>query len=115
LALARPIVPQVPASCHPQPARHTTRSLDVAFHLQTGPRANIGPITIVELKELRASVIHHDLLLHATEQDSTISIENASQDLMMPAARRAQQQPNDDRCRPARRAHPVKHPGGDRH
>jgi translocation and assembly module TamA len=56
--------------------------LDVVFHPQTGPQANIGPITITGLKDMHESFVRDRLLLHTGERFDPAAIEKARQDLM---------------------------------
>jgi translocation and assembly module TamA len=60
------------------PAEH---ALDVAFHVQAGPRVDLGPISIEGLKDLHESVVRRRLLLHPGERYDPAAIEKARQDL----------------------------------
>jgi translocation and assembly module TamA len=55
--------------------------LDVAFHPEPGPQANIGPISIVGLKDMNESFVRRRLLLHQGERYSPTAIEKARADL----------------------------------
>jgi translocation and assembly module TamA len=55
--------------------------LDVEFQPETGPKADIGPITFTGLKHMNESFIRRRLLLHEGEQYSPQAIERARADL----------------------------------
>lgn len=60
------------------PARHL---VNVAFRVDAGPYANIGPITIEGLKTVNEDYVRRRLLLHTGEQFNPTRIEAARQDL----------------------------------
>ena len=55
--------------------------LDVEFQPDTGPKADIGPISLSGLKDMNESFVRRRLLLHQGEQFSPQAIETARQDL----------------------------------
>ncbi|HYZ22050.1 MAG TPA: BamA/TamA family outer membrane protein [Rhodopila sp.] len=55
--------------------------LNVVFHPDTGPKADIGPINFTGLKDMNESFVRRRLLLHQGEPYSPQAIENARQDL----------------------------------
>ena len=55
--------------------------LDVEFQPDSGPKADIGPITITGLKDMNESFVRKRLLLHQGEQYSPQAIEKARADL----------------------------------
>jgi translocation and assembly module TamA len=55
--------------------------LDVEFQPDTGPKADIGPITFSGLKDMNESFVRKRLLLHQGEQYSPDAIEKARADL----------------------------------
>jgi translocation and assembly module TamA len=57
------------------------RQLDVTFHPDPGPQADIGPITITGLQDMHASFVRQRLLLHQGERYSPAAIEKARADL----------------------------------
>jgi translocation and assembly module TamA len=61
---------------------HTDRNqLDVEFQPETGPKADIGPITFSGLKDMNESFVRKRLLLHQGEQYNPQTIEKARADL----------------------------------
>lgn len=58
--------------------------LDVTFHVDTGPRVNIGEIHIEGLKRVRESVVRRRLLLHTGELYRASAVERARTDLLSP-------------------------------
>ncbi len=58
-----------------------TNKLDVDFQPDSGPKANIGPITLSGLKDMHASFVEKRLLLHQGEPYSPTAIEKARLDL----------------------------------
>ena len=59
----------------------TSQALDVSFHVTTGPRVDIGPITISGLKRMNESYVRRRLLLHQGQLYQPSAIEAARQDL----------------------------------
>ncbi|MCL2428937.1 MAG: BamA/TamA family outer membrane protein, partial [Alphaproteobacteria bacterium] len=55
--------------------------LDVSFLVKTGPRVDIGPITISGLDQVNESFVRQRLEIHQGEQFSASEIEKARQDL----------------------------------
>jgi translocation and assembly module TamA len=55
--------------------------LDVEFQPETGPQADIGPISLTGLKDMNASFVRRRLLLHQGERYNPQRIETARQDL----------------------------------
>jgi translocation and assembly module TamA len=55
--------------------------LDVTFHVEPGPRVNIGAIEVDGLKVTNDSYVRRRLLVHSGEQYSPDTIEKARQDL----------------------------------
>ncbi len=61
---------------------HTDQNLlDVEFQPETGPKADIGPITFSGLKHMNESFVRRRLLLHQGEQFNPQTIERARADL----------------------------------
>jgi translocation and assembly module TamA len=60
------------------PAEH---GLDVAFTVETGPRVDLGPITVSGLRNMNEAFVRQRLLLHQGEQYSPQRIDAAQQDL----------------------------------
>jgi translocation and assembly module TamA len=56
--------------------------LDVVFKAETGPRADIGPVTISGLEAMHEDFVRQHLLIHEGEQFSPASLDAARQDLM---------------------------------
>jgi translocation and assembly module TamA len=56
--------------------------MDVVFHPDPGPVADIGPITIAGLKDMHESFVRRRLLLHPGERFNPAAIEKARADLM---------------------------------
>jgi translocation and assembly module TamA len=56
--------------------------LDVTFTVHTGPRVNIGEISITGLQEVNESIVRGRLLVHTGERYSPSRIEKARQDLL---------------------------------
>jgi translocation and assembly module TamA len=69
-------VPTPVAILHPD-----RNQLDVTFHPETGPQADIGPINLVGLKDMHESFVRERLLLHQGERYSPAAIEKARADL----------------------------------
>jgi translocation and assembly module TamA len=69
-------VPVPIAVLHPDQNR-----LDVEFRPESGPKADIGPISISGLKDMNESFVRQRLLLHQGEHFSPKAIEAARQDL----------------------------------
>jgi translocation and assembly module TamA len=65
-----------PAVLHPD-----QNVLDVSYQVTTGPRADIGTITITGLKDMNESFVRQRLLLHTGERFSPKAIAAAQQDL----------------------------------
>jgi translocation and assembly module TamA len=61
--------------------RMDENKLDVDFKPETGPKANIGPISFSGLKNMNESFVRQRLTLHQGEQYSPTAIEAARQDL----------------------------------
>lgn len=59
--------------------------LDVTFHVETGPKLNIGHIYVEGLKRAQESLVRRRLLLHTGELYRASSIEQARADLLSPA------------------------------
>jgi len=59
--------------------------LDVTFHVEVGPRVNIGEIHITGLKRVHESLVRRRLLLHTGEVYRTSAIESARADLLSPS------------------------------
>lgn len=57
------------------------RQIDVTFHPDPGPQANIGPITVTGLQDMHESFVRRRLLLHQGERYSPAAIEKARADL----------------------------------
>ena len=57
------------------------RVLDVAFHVDAGPRVNIGAIAVEGLKATNDRYVRRRLLVHGGEQYSPAAIDQARQDL----------------------------------
>src|SRR6185437_16762887 len=62
-------VPTPVAILHPD-----RNQLDVTFHPETGPQADIGPISFVGLKNMHESFVRERLLLHQGERYSPAAI-----------------------------------------
>ncbi len=60
----------------------TAPLLDVTFHVETGPRMNIGEIRLEGLHRLHERLIRRRLLLKTGEQFSASAVERARQDLL---------------------------------
>ena len=56
-------------------------ALDVRFHVETGPRVDLGPITITGLQRVHESYVRRRLLLHEGQLFQPSKIEAARQDL----------------------------------
>ena len=56
-------------------------ALDVTYSVQTGPRVDIGPITIAGLRRVNQSYVRRRLLLHPGQLYQPSAIEKARQDL----------------------------------
>jgi translocation and assembly module TamA len=69
-------VPVPIATLHPD-----QNKLDVDFQPETGPKADIGPISLSGLKDMNESFVRKRLLLHQGEAFSPQAIERARQDL----------------------------------
>ena len=57
-------------------------ALDVSFQVASGPRADIGPITLSGLGRVNESYVRHRLLVHPGELYSPAEVEKARQDLV---------------------------------
>jgi len=60
------------------PADH---ALDVSFHVVTGPRVDLGPITITGLRRVHARYVRRRLMIHQGELYQPSKIEAAREDL----------------------------------
>ena len=69
-------VPMPIAILHPE-----QNLLDITFQPQTGPKADIGPITLTGLKDMNASFVRQRLLIHQGEPFSPQAVEKARSDL----------------------------------
>ncbi|HVY13749.1 MAG TPA: autotransporter assembly complex family protein [Rhodopila sp.] len=69
-------VPTPIAILHPD-----RNQLDVTFHPDAGPQADIGPITLTGLKDMHESFVRKRLLLHQGERYNPDTIEKARADL----------------------------------
>ena len=58
--------------------------LDVTFHVEAGPRVNIGEIHITGLKKVHESLLRRRLLLHTGELFRASAVERARADLLSP-------------------------------
>jgi translocation and assembly module TamA len=56
--------------------------LDVVFHVDTGPRVNIGEIRFEGLKRVHEKILRRRLLLHTGEPYKTSAVENSRKDLL---------------------------------
>jgi translocation and assembly module TamA len=61
--------------------RPDQNELDVTFHPETGPRADIGQIDFTGLKDMNESFVRQRLLLHSGQLFNPAAIERARQDL----------------------------------
>jgi translocation and assembly module TamA len=59
--------------------------LDVTFHVEAGPRVNIGEIHITGLKRVHESLLRRRLLLHTGELFRASAVEHARADLLSPS------------------------------
>jgi translocation and assembly module TamA len=59
--------------------------LDVTFHVEVGPRVNIGEIHFTGLKRVHESLLRRRLLLHTGELFSSSAVERARVDLLSPS------------------------------
>jgi translocation and assembly module TamA len=66
----------------PVTLRPAERLVDVTFSAETGPRADLGPITISGLQAMHEDFVRRRLLLHEGEQFSPAALDEARQDLM---------------------------------
>jgi translocation and assembly module TamA len=57
------------------------RVLDVTYHVEPGPRVDIGAIHVAGLKVTNESYVDHRLLVHSGQQYNPVAIEAARQDL----------------------------------
>jgi translocation and assembly module TamA len=57
-------------------------TLDLAFRIETGPQANLGPIRISGLRDMRESFVRERLLLQSGQRFNPRAIEAARSDLM---------------------------------
>ena len=57
------------------------RVLDVTYHVEPGPRVDIGAITVTGLKVTNPGYVDHRLLVHSGQQYDPAAIEAARQDL----------------------------------
>jgi translocation and assembly module TamA len=58
--------------------------LDVSFHVEAGPRVNVGEIHFTGLKRVHESLLRRRLLLHTGELFSASAVERARADLLSP-------------------------------
>ena len=58
--------------------------LDVTFHVEAGPRVNIGEIHFTGLKRVQESLVRRRLLLHTGELFRASAVERARADLLSP-------------------------------
>ncbi len=56
--------------------------LDVTYKAETGPRVDLGPITVTGLKDVNESFVRRRLLVHQGEQFNPEAIDKARQDLI---------------------------------
>ena len=56
--------------------------LDVTFHVETGPRVNIGEIHFEGLRRIHETLLRRRLLLHTGQQYSSSAVESARNDLL---------------------------------
>jgi len=61
-----------------RPAEH---AIDVSFHVVTGPRVDLGPISITGLQRVHAAYVRRRLLIHQGQLYQPSKIEAARQDL----------------------------------
>ncbi|MGH7121556.1 MAG: autotransporter assembly complex protein TamA [Acetobacteraceae bacterium] len=61
--------------------RPVSRTLDITFHVDTGPRVDLGPISISGLKTVRESFIRRRLTIHPGEQFSPAALTAARTNL----------------------------------
>jgi translocation and assembly module TamA len=59
--------------------------LDVTFHVEAGPRVNIGEIHFTGLKRVHESLVRRRLLLHTGELFRASAVEHARADLLSPS------------------------------
>lgn len=59
--------------------------LDVTFHVEAGPRLNVGEIHITGLKRVHESLVRRRLLLHTGELYRASAVERARADLLSPS------------------------------
>ncbi|MGA2396832.1 MAG: BamA/TamA family outer membrane protein [Steroidobacteraceae bacterium] len=59
--------------------------LDVTFHVEVGPRVNIGEIHFMGLKRVHESLLRRRLLLHTGELFRASAVEHARTDLLSPS------------------------------
>jgi translocation and assembly module TamA len=59
--------------------------LDVTFHVETGPRLNVGEIRFTGLKRVHESLLRRRLLLHTGELFRASAVERARADLLSPS------------------------------
>ena len=60
----------------------TAPVLDVTFHVETGPRVNIGEIHFEGLRRIHETLLRRRLLLHTGQQYSSSAVESARSDLL---------------------------------
>jgi translocation and assembly module TamA len=56
--------------------------MDVAFQVESGPVADLGPITLSGLQDMREDFVRRRLLIHPGERFSPMSLDEARRDLM---------------------------------
>jgi translocation and assembly module TamA len=61
--------------------RESGQALDIGFTVATGPKVDLGPISISGLHGVSESYVRNRLLIHQGEQFSPLAIEKARQDL----------------------------------
>lgn len=57
-------------------------ALDITYQVHTGPRVELGPITVKGLDRVNESFVRHRLLVHPGERFNPVAIEKARQDLV---------------------------------
>jgi translocation and assembly module TamA len=62
-------------------ADRATKSLDITYTVDAGPRVDIGPVSVAGLKGVNADFIQRRLLIHAGQQFNPDQIDAARQDL----------------------------------
>jgi translocation and assembly module TamA len=62
-----------------RPAEHL---IDVVFNAETGPRADLGPISVTGLDAMHEDFVRQRLMIHEGEQFSPTALDEAREDLM---------------------------------